>query len=285
MLKLMLRPAGTALLAALLATGCASGGVRFPNATPGAARMIAAREFRPDGPGRFAAVVLLHSCHGVSTSTLGWGRWFRDHGYVALVVDSWKTRGMKESCTPGSADLANTERFDDAVGAFRYLESEPYVDRARIGAIGWSNGGVFSMAVINGPSLERARKRGVVMPEPGFRAAVGMYPGGCFSLVEETVVRPLLVLIGESDDWTLASTCAEMVTVMRSRGADATIVLYPGTYHYFDVEGQPRQFLSDVANRNLPGECCGATVEYNPTASADAHARIERFFGEYLRGP
>jgi dienelactone hydrolase len=283
MLKLMLRPLGMALIGLILA-GCASGGLRFPNATPSAPRMIPATEFRPQGGGPFPAVVLLHGCHGVSASTFDWARWFRDLGYVALVVDSWKARGIKEWCTPESKDLSNTERFDDAVGALRYLQAQPYVDRTRVGAIGWSNGGVFSIAVVNGPSLERAKKRGVVMPEPGFRASVAIYPGGCFSLVHETVVRPLLVLIGAADDWTLASTCAEMVRAMRSRGADATIVIYPSTFHYFDVKGQARQYLPEVSNRNLPNECCGATVEYNPTASADAHQRVETFFARELGG-
>jgi dienelactone hydrolase len=203
---------------------------------------------------------------------------------VALIVDSWAARGMMEGlCTSASPEVPNTERLDDAVGALRYLQSLPYVDRERIGVIGWSNGGVFAMAVINGPSLERARRRGVTLPEPGFRAAIAFYPGGCFSLVHETVVRPLLVLMGAADDWTIPKPCADMVSAMRSRGADATIVLYPGSVHYFDVEGQPRTFLPDVENMNLPGECCGATVGHDAAAAADARRRVEAFFGYHLR--
>src|SRR3990172_4325638 len=70
-------------------------------------------------------------------------------------------------------------------------------ERDRAG--GFWRGGVYATSVINGPSLERARGRGVKLPEPGFAAAVGVYPGGCFSLVKQLVVRPLLVLIGEAD--------------------------------------------------------------------------------------
>jgi dienelactone hydrolase len=198
------------------------------------------------------------------------------------VVDSWASRGMKEGCSPASADIPNTERFDDGVGALRYLHGRPYVDRDRIGVIGWSNGGVFSIALVNGPSHERARRRGVTLPEPGYRAAVAVYPGGCYSLVDERVVRPLLVLIGGSDDWTLPHVCADMVQAMRAKGADASIVTYPGAVHYFDVVGQPRVFLIDVENRNLPGKCCGATVGYDPTADADAHRRIAEFFDRHL---
>ena len=114
---------------------------------------------------------------------------------------------------------------------------------------------------------------------------MGFYPGGCFSLVHEQVIRPLLVLVGEADDWTSARVCAEMVAAMRSRGAPAEIVVYPGALHYFDVEGQARTFLADVANRNRAGGCCGATVGYDRAAAVDAHARVEKFFGDHLKPP
>lgn len=278
----MLRPALTALLTALLAAGCAASSVSFPNATPAAPRPVPGWLATPPGAGPFAAVVLLHGCHGVSASTHDWTRWFRDRGYVALVVDSWAARGMAEGCSPESPDLPNTERFDDAVGALRFLHTLPYVDRARVGVIGWSNGGVFALSVVNGPSQERQRRRGVALPAPGYRAAVAVYPGGCPSLVKELAERPVLVLIGDADDWTLPGPCAEMAENMRRRGADVSAVLYPGAVHYFDVEGQRRAYLPDVMNENKPGGCCGATVAYDPAAAADARRRVADFFGYHL---
>jgi dienelactone hydrolase len=271
------------LVASVVVAGCASAAVSFENATPDAALRIPAEEFRPSGAGAFPAVVLMHGCHGVSRSTHGWAGWLRERGYVALIVDSWAPRGIKDGCLPGP-DVPSTERFDDAVGALRWLHTRPYVDPRRVGVVGWSNGGVFAMALVNGPSLERARRRGVEMPAPGFSASVAVYPGGCYSLVNEQVVRPLLLLIGDADDWTLPSECARMVDAMRGRGADATIVLYPGAVHYFDVEGQARVVIPEVENRNKPGGCCGASVGFDPAANADAHQRVEQFFGRHL-GP
>ena len=281
----MLPHALAALCAATVLAGCAVTRVTFPNATPGRPLAVPAEEYRPEGPGPFPAALLFHGCHGVSESTREWARWLRDEGYVALVVDSWAARGIGDGCDAKTPDLPGSERFDDAVGALAYLHGRPYVDRARVGAIGWSNGGVFAIALVNGPSLERARRRGVVPPEPGVRAAVGVYPGGCFSLVDELVVRPLLVLLGAADDWTLPGPCVEMVENMRRKGADATIVLYPGAYHYFDVIGQPLAYLPEVGNRNKPGECCGATVGYDEAAFRDARRRAQQFLGRHLRRP
>lgn len=269
----------------LLVAGCASSTVRFPNVTPGAPLPITADFYVPAGEAPFPAVVLLHGCHGILPATRRWARWFRAQGYAALLVDSYGPRGMTENCTPRSVELPNTARFDDAVGALRFLHARPEVDRARIGVVGWSNGGVYAIALVNGPSLDRARARGVTLPEPGFRASVGIYPGGCFSLVKELVVRPLLILIGDADDWTEAGSCEEMTEAMRARGADVTIVLYEGVGHYFDVPEQPRAWLPDVENMNQPGGCCGASVGYDAPADADAHRRIASFFGYHLRGP
>lgn len=278
-----LEPLLALLLPALLG-GCGAG-MSFPNVTPGKPLTIAGQLSRPEGPGPFPAVALLHGCGGVEPLHARWAKWLTKRGYVALVVDSWGSRGIVENCSMGTPDPEPTERFDDAFGALRFLQLLPFVDPRRVGAMGWSNGGVFAMAVINGPSLERARKRGVTLPPVGFRLGIGLYPGGCFSLVGEVVIAPLLVLIGGADDWTLAGTCEEMVAAMRAKGADATITVYPGAFHYFDNADYPLQVLPDVENRNRPGRCCGATVGYQPEAATAALAHVEAFLAEHLKGP
>jgi dienelactone hydrolase len=94
----------------------------------------------------------------------------------------------------------------------------------------------------------------------------------------------LLVMIGDADDWTAPGPCVAMVEAMRRRGANARIVLYPQAYHYFDVIGQPREYLAQVANHNKPNECCGATVAFDAGAFADSRRRVAEFFGYHLKG-
>src|SRR5438876_148228 len=102
----------------------------------------------------------------------------------------------------------------------------------------------------------------------------GAYPGACPSLSNELSVRPVLILIGSDDDWTNPAECEALAARQRAKGADVTIVVYPGAVHYFDVEGQPRVFLAEVENHNAAGgRCCGATVGFDASANADAHRR------------
>ena len=273
-------------IAGVFSAGCAGSlvtlPVKFPNGTPGVPQEIVGTLVRPAGEGPFPAVVQLHGCEGLGPQSYRWARWLADHGYVALVVDSFGPRKVKADCRTGPDEPPITARFDDAIGALRYLQSQPDVLRDRIAAIGWSQGGVYAMAAINGPSLERAKQRGVELPSIGFAAGVGIYPGGCSSLVNQQVVRPLLVLIGGADDWTPAEKCAEMVKAMTSRGAAAAIVIYPGAYHYFDKEGQRQEVLAEVENDNRPGGF-GATVAYQAEAAADAYRQVEAFLARYVR--
>jgi dienelactone hydrolase len=275
------------VLAAFLA-GCLSPAartsVRFVNVTPDAPVAIDAVLVRPAGGGPFPSVVQLHGCAGLDAQAYRWAHWLAERGYVSLVVDSFGPRGAKGDCRTAPDEPPITARFDDAMGALWFLQAQPFVQGDRVAAIGWSQGGVYAMAVINGPSLERARARGVDLPPTGFRAGIGIYPGGCASLTTQRVIRPLLVLIGAEDDWTPAESCVRMVNAMRGRGADASIVVYPGAHHYFDVEDQRLAVLPDVENETKPGGY-GATVSYQAAAAADAHRQIEAFLARHLASP
>src|SRR5262245_66060873 len=177
MLGRMRRTIVPAIAVAALLGGClarsTSSSVHFLTATPREALDIDATLVRPNGDGRFPAVVQLHGCGGLEAQSYRWARWFADHGYAALVVDSFGPRKVKGDCRSGPDEPPITARFDDAFGALRYLQSLSDVKADRIAAIGWSQGGVYAMSVINGPSLERDRRRGVALPGAGFAEGIG----------------------------------------------------------------------------------------------------------------
>jgi dienelactone hydrolase len=276
----------TLLLLVIVMTAACAGPISFESATPKNPDRIEGRVSKPDGAGPFPAVVLLHGCHGVSPQVKAWARWLADRGYVAFVVDSFGPRKEPADCKADDkgGGTPATARFDDAIGALRYVQSQPFVIPERVASFGWSQGGVFAMAVINGPTLERARARGVDLPKVGYAAAVAMYPGGCRDYAKELVVRPLLLLIGGADDWTPPQYCREMAANVKARGADVTLVEYPGAYHYFDVVGQQKQVLKDIEQPFNLGTY-GVTVAYDPNAAADAQRQIEAFLAKVLKGP
>lgn len=276
--------AGALALVVLVSVGCARL-ISFESATPKDPDRVEGRLYKPDGSGPFPALVLLHGCQGVSAQVKDWARWLADRGYVAFVVDSFGPRHEPADCKPddGSPGSPVTERFDDAIGALKYLQAQPFVIPERVASFGWSQGGVFAISVINGPTLERARARGVALPRVGYAAAVAMYPGGCRDYTTELVIRPLLLLIAGSDDWTPPRYCREMAASMKARGADVTLVEYPGAYHYFDVVGQQKTVLKEIEQPFNLGTY-GVTVAYDADAATDAHRQVETFLARVLKG-
>jgi dienelactone hydrolase len=57
-------------------------------------RALVRRLERPDGPGPFPAVIVLHGCSGPHRKDADWAAWLRREGYVAVVTDSFRPRGV-----------------------------------------------------------------------------------------------------------------------------------------------------------------------------------------------
>jgi len=238
---------------------------------------------RPQGPGPFPAIVMLHGCSGLRTrngSIQGkprfWAEHFRDLGYVTLLVDSFRTRGIDEVCTGRHLLSPVRDRADDARGALRYLQDRPDVHADRVGLLGWSNGAAATLSVLF--------DQGTVTRD--FRAAVAFYPNCTRQYPGGPDFRPyapLYLLVGGLDDWTPAAPCVSLVERARLRGAPVTIKVYPDAHHSFDAPATPLRYRPEVRNHSKTTDgSCGATVGTDPEARADAIVEVTRFFAREL---
>src|SRR5262249_39190880 len=125
----LLRPGGRGTpaltLYAVTAAGCAStlSGPSITTTTPnGTSEQIPVELSRPDGPGPFPAVVIMHDCSGLRPRSSGApGRWAKElvgRGYVVIMPDSFSTRGFPDGvCTDASRsrdDVSPARRVRDA---------------------------------------------------------------------------------------------------------------------------------------------------------------------------
>ncbi|WP_421997306.1 dienelactone hydrolase family protein [Reyranella sp.] len=255
-------------IALILVCGSASAqGVRFPSVAVGnspAGPEITGWMYRPAGAGPFPAIILAHSCAGVSPHTETWGKRLASWGYVVLAPDSFGPRGEKSVCTRGVVVSGNM-RVADVAGALRFLATQPDVRADRIGLIGHSHGGWTVM---------RSVQKSYGLAAMGLRAAVAYYPS-CAPQFDRDVDIPLLVLIGDKDDWTPADRCRQLQAAGFVRPDLVDVVYYPNAYHSFD---------SNARDRTVPGG--GGKVHrlaYDPEAAADAEARTRAFFASLLR--
>jgi dienelactone hydrolase len=239
---------------------------------------------RPPGAGPFPALAMLHGCSGLRTRAgvvrakpWFWAEHFRDLGYVTLLVDSFRTRGIDEVCTGRHLLSPVRERADDARGALRYLQGRRDVRADRIGLLGWSNGAAATLSVVFDEG-SAARD---------FRAAVAFYPNCTRSYPGGPDFRPyapLLLLVGALDDWTPAAPCVALVERARSRGAPVAIRVYPDAHHSFDEPGTSVRYRPEVRNHSKAAGSSGATVGTHPAARADAIVEVTGFFAKELDG-
>lgn len=255
------------LLAAMPAANAAAQTVRFPSLAAGPAAAgppLSGWLYRPSGAGPFPGIVLAHTCGGVSEHTDIWGKRLAAWGYVVVAPDSFGPRGYKAVCTNGAAVTGNM-RVADVAGALEFLRRQTFVVGDRLGLIGHSHGGWTTV---------RSVQRAYGLAQHGLRAAVAYYPL-CQPAFDTGVDVPLLILIGDKDDWTLAENCRRLQAAGFTRPELVEAIYYPNAYHSFD---------SDQPNRTVAGANSSShRLAFDPTAAADAEARTKAFFEKHLR--
>jgi dienelactone hydrolase len=197
--------------------------------------------------------------------------------------DSFTPRGRAGGvCTVAPlqrrADVSPARRARDAYAALAYTRALPYVDPRRVGIMGGSHGGTTTLA-----ALTDAGKRTEPLPgdDPaGFAAGVALYPRCATAPAVYRPAAPLLILIGEKDDWTPAEPCRKLVETARKNGHAATFKVYPGAHHSFDST-RPVRYVATRINPSVPGGR-GATTGGDPDAWADSIREVVAFFDRHL---
>ena len=260
-----------------IASGAASEGPRAHGAAAAATQRVEVPNgnltlpavlARPAGNHRFPAVVLLHGCSGLWSASgntqpqRGYQRWLQQlqaRGYVAIAVDSFTPRGVKNVCgrDPSRTGVNEvTDRAADAFAALMYLRSLSYVSPQRIAVLGWSNGGSTALATVGNRAPTPPPSAG------GFQAAVAFYPG-CGLRSAFKSYRPLVptrILAAATDP--LAAGCKARA---RRAGKRFKLTVYRGAHHAFDELSFHNKF--DKAARKRGDVAAFATLTAALTSS------------------
>ena len=233
--------------------------------------------WKPKSAPPHAAVVLLHGCAGLRnrdgqpfSRDSDWARRLSDLGYMALQVDSLSPRGEVSLCGQGFERRVrmSVERARDAYAGLLFLQSRDDVDPRRIALMGWSNGGGTTLWTLS----ERSRARPPTLSND-FVAGIAFYPG-CRSLSQLSVawrpVAPILLIVGEADDWTPAAPCRFL---SRDRDPRVEVHFYAGAHHGFDTPDLPQRVLSGIGS-TASGT---ATIGTHSAAREDALRRVPEF--------
>lgn len=191
--------------------------------------------FKPAGAGPFATVLLLHGCDGLGWATPQRTSWrlqrsyaerYVGQGYAALVLDSFAPRRLATICGD-SQRVTGAQRAWDAFAAAALLVARGVAHPARLVLQGDSHGGYATLV-----ALEQGRWS----PRWPFAAGIAFYPS-CdnASHFARGFSAPLLILIGDADDWTPAPPCRALADrLAQAGGPPLRLEIFPGATHAFD---------------------------------------------------
>jgi dienelactone hydrolase len=240
-----------------------------------------AQLYAPPGAGPFPAVVLSHSCAGLSPNVFQWAGRFLAAGYAVLVIDHLGPRGRTSNCYP-DIRVSVTEYAQDAVAGLRHLRALPFVDGNRIVQMGFSFG---AMAGLRAASESFRRK---YLGGERFAAIVSLYPW-CndragpgnqdhqWNFYDDTTT-PLLVLLGANDDEANPRSCVDKAKANAAKGMPVEYTVFPGTTHAFDnaLMGD-RPYVIQRGGTTI-------TYRYNPGSVEAAWKLTLDFLGRYAGG-
>lgn len=247
--------------------------VHYPNVVlPGAMiepTVVRSEIYRPHGKGPFPAIIVLHGCGGPDAHHKFWAEKLVSWGYVAVVVDSFSSRGLGNICEK-TTSVTPEMRVSDIYGTAEHLRKLPYVAKDRLGLLGFSHGAWTIMKAI------QVRYQLKLF---GVQAAVAYYPY-CNPKLDDRIDVPLLVLIGEDDDWTPAPLCRELQAVI-AKGAPVEMIFYPGARHAFDRV----QSVTEIIAWSVGGGVKKHKIGGNPRAADDSFKRTRDYFARTLDKP
>ena len=233
------------------------------------------------------AVVILHGSAGVDSRGDFYARALNAAGIATFEIDMWEARGINSAADRPPIPLFT---YPDAFGALKFLSEHPNIDPNRIGVLGFSWGGVVTMAsATKHYAIEYGDK--MFGGNLRFSAHVAHYPicyaynnlpvpGAKFSNLTGV---PILIQIGQEDDYDNGSGPCFALKDSDSLNSEEQnileVIAYEGAFHGWDRLEVPIKVMDPFSNLGDGGE-----VEIIPDVDQAYKSRrnVVRFFLQNL---
>lgn len=247
------------------------------------------------GNRKLPAVVILHGSSGVDSRGDFYQAALNAAGIVTLQVDMWEARGVAGLANRPAAPILT---YPDAFSALAYLSALPEVDGARVGILGFSWGGVISLATSENlyAALFGNGKR--------FAAHVANYPV-CYGANNPAIPafqpaaqkgtqylnltgKPVLIQIGSQDGYDNGSAhCKDLAALVNSRNPGNLVQVqeYPGAFHAWDRLMIPVVVDEPYGNEGsyfLTGVVPKVTIKPDVAQALSSRSLVTQFFKRTL---
>jgi dienelactone hydrolase len=233
-----MRLAALAVLAAAFAAGTATSTARaqqretlsFESRQKGQPVQVTAEIYWPAKQGPVPAMVIHHGSGGVGEREARFAREMVAMGVAAIVIDSFKPRGVTSTVQDQSAVTGQDFNLD-ALGALKALGANGRIDRNKIGIMGFSKGGTSALMASHEQFIAAA---GV---PPGLRYVlhVPFYPSCGAQYYRPQITRaPIYMLLGAADTYVGYEPCQTYGQALQAGGATVQVTVFPNAMHGFD---------------------------------------------------
>lgn len=202
---------------------------------------------------KYPVVVFVYGGPAAQTVTRAWpgrsdaffNQYLAQQGYVVFSLDNRGTPRRGAAFGGALYGKQGTVEVDDQLRGVEWLKSQPFVDPARIGVHGWSNGGymtlmllakhseAYACGVSGAPVTDWAlydthyTERYMDLPkanEAGYREA------SVFTHLDGLRAK-LLLIHGMADDNVLFTNSTKLMSDLQKRGTPFELMTYPGAKH------------------------------------------------------
>ena len=239
------------------------------------------------------AVVILHGSSGVDSRGDFHAEALNAAGIATLEIDMWEARGVVGASNRPPLPLFT---YPDAFAALAFLNTHPSIAKDRIGVLGFSWGGVISIA--SAEQLYAAKFGGALR----FKAHVAHYPA-CYVFNNNTFPpsqvpppaqagtqflnptgAPVLIQIGTEDDYDNGpGPCRNLADSVSSGIVE--VAVYEGAYHAWDRIMIPitvQDLFADQGSVFKTGTVPTVEIKADVEQAYEARKRVVRFFREHL---
>ncbi len=206
-----------------------------------------------DARKKYPVVVYVYGGPAAQTVTDSWpgrgdhffSRYLAQQGYVVFSLDNRGTPRRGQAFLSALYGKQGTVEVEDQLNGVAWLRAQPWVDGARIGVHGWSNGGYMTLMLlarsrgayacgVSGAPVtdwalydthytERYMDHPAANPEGYAQARVMTHIDG--------LTEPLLLIHGMADDNVLFLNSTELMAALQKRGQPFELMTYPGAKH------------------------------------------------------
>ena len=179
---------------------------------------------------KYPLIIGVAGSMGWKSHHLEYLKMYQDLGFATFELNSFKSRDIKS--TVGEQNQVTTAAMIvDAYKALEELSDHSLINKEKISITGWSLGGAVTLFSAWLPL------KNTINTELSFASHLAFYPPCFFELENmEFSQSPIHILIGESDDWTPAEPCNNLVNELNDY-CNIDITIYKDSHHGFDREG------------------------------------------------